>query len=108
MSYLRAGYPLKYVEGESEDYVFPHSDGYIEDYGKITNEGIVELLFRYWKTEDTMFKEHLLKRLAEKLNVKLRDKPLTEEEGDKLLENKRKLYDDARRDGGAIPGRTGR
>ncbi len=74
MSYLRAGYPLKYVEGDSEDYVFPDYMGFIEDYGKISDKGFIELLFRHWKTDDKLFKEHLLKRLAERLNVRLRNK----------------------------------
>ena len=42
---------VKYVEGNSEDYVCP-CDDYIEDYGKISDKGFIELLFRYWKIED--------------------------------------------------------
>jgi len=52
----------------------------IEDYGKISDSGFIELLFRRWNTTDIEFKEHLLKRLAKRLGVKLRDKPLTNEE----------------------------
>ncbi|MCK4589560.1 MAG: hypothetical protein KAT77_03895 [Nanoarchaeota archaeon] len=79
MSYIRSGEPFKFVESESRDYVFP-SDKQIEDHGKITDQGLVELFYRYWKTDDTSFKNHLLKCLAKKLNVKLREKPLSEEE----------------------------
>jgi hypothetical protein len=66
---------MKYVKGDSEDYVYPHSNGYIEDYGKISDKGLVELIYLYWKTDDTLFKEHVLKRLAERLGVKLRKQP---------------------------------
>ena len=101
MSYIRGGYPLVYVEGNSEDYVFPSAvpDGrggyktsHIEDYGKITDSGLVELLFGYWKTDDNLFKEHLLKRLAERLGVKLRKKPLTDKEEDKLHKENMKKW----------------
>jgi len=85
MSYIRAGHPLKYVEGESEDYVY--CDGQrIVDYGGISDTGFIEMLFDHWQTEDKyneMFKNHFIKRLAERLGVKLRKKPLT----DKQLEN---------------------
>lgn len=80
MSYIRAGHPLIYVEGESKDYIFNDYGGFIEDYGSISDTGFIELLFQRWKTEDNDFKNHLLKRLADRLNVKLRDKPLTNEE----------------------------
>jgi hypothetical protein len=80
MSYIRSAMPLKYVEGNSEDYVFPDYRGFIEDYGKISDKGLIELLFTYWKTDDKLFKNHLLKRLAERLNVKLREKPLIDDE----------------------------
>jgi len=79
MSYIRAGHPLKYVEGESNDYVW--SDGEeITDYGNISDTGFIELLHRYWNTDDTKFKEHLLKRLAKRLDVKVRKKPLTDKQ----------------------------
>lgn len=101
MSYIRSGHPLIYVEGNSKDYVFPsavpdgkggYKTGYIEGYGMITDSGFIELLYRTWKTDDKLFKKHLLKRLAERLGVKLRKKPLTDKERDKLEEkNFRKL-----------------
>ena len=98
MSYIRMGHPLIHVKGNSKDYVFRSTgsgtnptlkNDYIEDYGNITNEGFIELLFRYWNTWDTddeLFKNHLLKKLAERLNVKLRKKPLTDKEYNKLCE----------------------
>ena len=76
MSYIRLGWPMKYVKGISKDYVFPDHRGYIEDYDRITDNGLVELLFLYWKTDDELFKQHVLKRLAERLGVELRKKPL--------------------------------
>jgi len=84
MSYIRNGWAMRFVEGDSEDYVFngvgKDGNDYIEDYGAITDNGIVELLFMHWNTKDTEFKHHLLKRLAKRLNVKLRDTPLTDDE----------------------------
>jgi len=102
MSYLRAGSTLRFVEGESEDYVFPTSYKkgkktklMIEDYGSITNEGLVELFYRYIEAFDSLcpefdntLTEYLLKRLAEKLKVKLRKKPLTNEQVIKLMMKK--------------------
>lgn len=88
MSYIRWGWPLKFVDGNSEDYIFGHGQddngkwGFT-DYGKISDSGFVELLYHNWETKDVDFKEHLLKRLAERLNVKLRNKPLNEEEYEK-------------------------
>lgn len=86
MSYIRYNHPLVYVEGNSNDYVFYSVGDFVEDYGNISDTGFVELLFDNWQTEDKAFKEHLLKRLAARLNVKLRDHPLTDEEYDKLEE----------------------
>lgn len=80
MSYLRMSWPLTYVEGESEDYIFEDVDGFIEDYGHISDKGFIELLFKEWKTDNTLLKEHLIKRLAKRLDVKLRDKPLNSDE----------------------------
>lgn len=81
MSYIRCGYPLRYVKGNSEDYIFLSPDG-IEDYGSISDSGFVELLFRHWDVAkvDEEFKNHLLKRLAKRLEVQLREKPLTEKQ----------------------------
>lgn len=98
MSYIRYNHPLTYVEGNSEDYVFTSAgyDGekdFIEDYGKISDTGFIELLFQKWNTEDIEFKNHLLKRLADRLNVRLRDKPLTWEEYLNLEEKNMKEFE---------------
>jgi hypothetical protein len=80
---MRCGWDLKWVEGISKDYIFPTEDDngkvFIEDYGSISDEGFIELLIKEWDTEDKLFKYHLIKRLAERLNVKLREKPLSDE-----------------------------
>ena len=56
MSYIRYGHPMVYVEGNSDDYVYPAVDGkgntWIEDYGQISDGGFIELLYQEWKTED--------------------------------------------------------
>jgi len=82
---------MTYVQGNSKDYVFescPIKEGgetFIEDYGNISDEGFIELLYHYWKpaSGDEKFKKHLLERLAKRLGVKLRKKALTEDEHDK-------------------------
>ena len=89
MSYLRWGHPLVYVDGESEDYIYSNGES-ITDYGKISDSGFIELLSRDWITDDTMFKDHLIKRLAERLGVKLRDHPLTDDE---YLQLEKKRYE---------------
>ena len=76
MSYIRAGWPMRYVKGDSRDYVF--SDGEeITDYGGLTNEGFVEIFARHFNVKDKELRDYMLKTLAKKLNVKLRDKPLS-------------------------------
>ncbi len=84
MSYQRWGWALQYVDGESEDYVYggSYKKGkkeieYIHDYGGISDSGFIEMLYHHWETDDKVFKEHFIKRLAERLKVKLRKKPLT-------------------------------
>ena len=79
MSYMRAGWDLKYVEGISDDYIYPteyKGKTIIEDYGSISDNGFIELLCQEWQTDDILFKEHFIKRLADRLGVKLRKKPL--------------------------------
>jgi len=86
MSYLRQSDALKYVDSESKDYVYETVDAdykrYIEDHGGISNEGLVELcceaIDSYYKKKP--IKKYLMKKLAERLNVKLRARPLTDEE----------------------------
>ena len=81
MSYIRSGWDYEFVEGVSEDYVFSMSDAdgntMIEDYGYISDAGLVELLFKNWKTDDEVFKQHFLRRLAKRLDVKIRKTPLS-------------------------------
>ncbi|MDD5181824.1 MAG: hypothetical protein PHC66_01480 [Candidatus Nanoarchaeia archaeon] len=88
MSYLRAGYPLSHVDADSSDYVFPYKDEKgkegICDYGKLSDTGIVELFAEIIREQkwlkEKVFCEYLLSKLAERLNVKLRDKPLEDHE----------------------------
>jgi len=94
MSYIRQGWALEFVDGISRDYIFASSGvkGYkkgkefIEDYGKITNDTIVEILATRFLSEDKLFRDYLLPILAERLNVKLRKKPLTQIQQIKLME----------------------
>jgi len=81
-SYVRPGTPYVYVDGENEDYIFlcdSLNKNYIEDYGKISKESIVDIIFNEWKTtteNDKILKKYMLKKLAEQLKVKIRKKPL--------------------------------
>ena len=95
MSYIRYNHPLVFVEGFSEDYVYDSAsrDNFIEDYGNISDNGFIELLFQEWQTDDVVFKNHLLKRLAERLNVKLRKTPLSDEKYLELDEEHSKQFE---------------
>ena len=99
MSYLRSGWPHRFVDGISKDYLFisSHIEDEkevltVEDYGNTTNEGIIEMLCERMQIDegdegDEMLKWHLIKLLAERLNVNMRDKPLTRSEAmDIMLE----------------------
>ena len=75
MSYIRIGSKYDYVKGESRDYIYPYREKNklkIKDYGSITNETLVELFCRHAKINDLILKKYLIKRLAEKLNVKMK------------------------------------
>lgn len=103
MSYIRASGAYVYVdEDECADYVFcsvgygEDAPDFIEDYGSITDNGLIELLYKYWDTEDTLFKDHIIKRLAERLEVKLRDKSLTDEEEEIIFRKQMKRYENER------------
>ena len=81
MSYIRAGHEMMFVEGESDDYIFEScgfagGENFIEDYGKISDKGIVECLARilYRENKDIRWNDYLIQHLAEKLKVKLKTK----------------------------------
>jgi len=86
MSYLRYSSILRYVDSESWDYVYPSYDPetkeeIIVDYGGISDSGLVELICRCFFDDvyksDELLKKHLVKRLADRLKVRLRKRPLT-------------------------------
>lgn len=92
MSYIRAGHPLRYFKGESELYVFPDNDGFIEDYESEYNDNasFAELLLnisrRTFKVDNIMDEEQeryinkLADVLAKKLNLERKtDKEFWEE-----------------------------
>jgi hypothetical protein len=80
------------VEANSDDYIFESSGAkdksgkrkpYIEDYGRISDNGLTELCCRaidgyYGDGRNELFKNYLMKKLANRLGVTLRKKPLTE------------------------------
>ena len=74
MSYIRYNSELKYMKGESDDYVYPAetADGtkYIEDYGDITNKGLAEIICRFIDTDNRLEdfeKQYFIKKLCERL-----------------------------------------
>jgi len=78
---------MKYVKGNSKDYVFSSAPipeknipEYIEDYGKLSNEGLVEIFANRFQIDDKDLYNYILKKLSEKLNVRLSDVPLNNEE----------------------------
>lgn len=82
MSFIRAAWALIYVDGDSHDYVFSSGDK-IVDYGNISNEGLVEILCRFIDNQKDMEpfeKRYFMEKLASRLKVKLRPRPLTQEE----------------------------
>lgn len=86
MSYIRFGSVYNYVEGKSEDYIYPaeyKGKIYIESYG-CSNETLVELIARSIDADYTEYKNFLIKKLALELNVKLRKKPLIAKQNMKL------------------------
>ena len=94
MSYIRAGHPLKYVKGNSEDYIYEVAvkkghRPFIQDYGNITNETIVELcctaIDKAYGEREKCFKRYLMQKLAERLKVELRKTPLTDKELEKYF-----------------------
>lgn len=107
MSYIRYGHPLRYVKGESIDYIFPTIAGknkeVIEDYGDISNSGLVELLCEIIDEHydgadlyrELVMGEYLKKKLAKKLNVELRKAPLTEKQ---LMVHEKKHIKESRKE----------
>ncbi len=80
MSYLRNNSPYKYLYGKSDDYVYStyhFSKEVIEDYGKMSNKSIIEILLNVGMNSKDILLIHLAKRLAENLEIELRKKPLT-------------------------------
>lgn len=82
MSYIRAGSPYIYVEGNSDDYIFLSAGekDFVEDYNHISDNTMVDLIARTLSDEDPMLKDYLFKKLAIRLGVHLRLKPLTKDE----------------------------
>ena len=104
MSYARFCWPHKYVEGNSEDYIFLCSykenrkkqKPYLESYGRMTNNTIVEICCRaiaekYSEKEDKLFSKYLMKMLAERMGVKLRKKPLNKSAAELIKEARGKM-----------------
>src|SRR3990167_1829177 len=92
MSYIRCSHVMRYVKGLSKDYIFlshncncktvlcPKHPLVIEDYGKISNESIIEILATRFLADDSTFRNYIIPILSKRLKVKLRKKTLTIDE----------------------------
>lgn len=73
MSYIRIGHPLKYFKGNSKDYVYPSTDGYVEDYNSDYEDNVTfcELIekFVFRSTGDKSYSLKIMKILAKKLKI---------------------------------------
>jgi hypothetical protein len=99
MSYIRASSTYSFVDGESKgDYVFcmmEKGKERIQDYGAISDATLVEFVCmianeRHYY-DDKTFKDYVVKKLAERLNVPMRKKRLTDKQLTKLFLAKYKV-----------------
>ncbi|MGH7234423.1 MAG: hypothetical protein ACREF7_03205 [Candidatus Saccharimonadales bacterium] len=89
MSYIRAGWGLTHVKGASDSYVISTDEG-IESYS-LGNLGMMELLCEAINTEwkdDPEFRNWFKNQVAERLDVELREKPITFEQSEQILMGK--------------------
>lgn len=98
MSYIRAGHPLIYVEDISKDYIYSDGEEIVEVCGNLSGSSTIEILCERWKTDDMLLKEYLITKLAERLNVKLRDKPLTHKEQIEMSNKLMKKFEEENND----------
>ena len=92
MSYLRFETVCQYVEDITYDYIYPCKDDTVEDYGKISDSGLVELLAQViqgGKFNDGILGPYLIKKVAERLEIPLRKSPLSRDE---ICEKYNKLH----------------
>lgn len=89
MSYIRFGWGLNHVKGKSDSYIIHDGIG-IVNYG-LGNLGMMELLCdaidEHWK-DDKDFADWFKKAVAKRLDVELRDKPITHEQSHDILMGK--------------------
>lgn len=73
MSYIRMGHPLRYFKGNSKEYVYPSTDGYVEDYYSDYNDdaSFCELIEEFVDraTRDKKYSLKIMKILAKKLKI---------------------------------------
>lgn len=74
MSYMRFGYKHRWFKtGKSDLYVFPHVDGFVEDYGADYKDdrSLIELIGTIiWReTENERYANKIVKVLAKKLGL---------------------------------------
>jgi len=73
MSYIRIGHDLEWFEDKSEEYIFPHVDGYVEDYGTGFEHtpSMIEAIGNivYAETNDFSFATKIVVALAYKTGI---------------------------------------
>jgi len=91
MSWIRAGYPLKYVVGESVDYVYSSVGDFVEDYGDISNSGLAEILCRFIDNGDfeNFEKKYFMNKVCDKLGVKLKKVNQAKKDLKKILKERK-------------------
>lgn len=90
MSYSRGPSVGYFVLNQINSYVY--SDGeHIHDYAS-TKSDLIEMLYRRYKTDDVVFKDWLLRRLAKELSVPVREIPLTDEEWSEQYQELQESY----------------
>lgn len=92
MSYIRSGWAYVYVDGISDDYIFGAGDEIgIVDYGGPSDNTLVEfinelLLEPDYRKDDIEFRKYVIKNIASRLGVKLRETPLSPDDQWKLFQ----------------------
>ena len=102
MSYIRSTSIYQYVDAESPgDYIYwcsaeREEDEFIEDYGRISDTTLVEFLVKVlkegWSQDEKLFIEYLCNKVAERLEVPLRNRKLTDDEAIQMLTENHKKW----------------
>ena len=94
MSFTRYNWPRKHCEGESNLYSFIHCGGFIQLDGDklealmVEKEDFLEMILGFLHCSGVEVDEEEVKKMAEYLEVELREQPLSGKERIELMEEK--------------------